>query len=60
MKPVAQRLEPLLLRVPPEFVEQLRAMSSETRVPMSEYLREGVADLLRKYGRLPPRPGAPT
>ncbi len=30
-------------------VEQLRALSRRTRVAQSEYLREAVDDLLRKY-----------
>jgi hypothetical protein len=33
----------------PEAVKQLRTLSGSTRVPQSAYLREALADLLRKY-----------
>jgi Ribbon-helix-helix domain len=33
----------------PEAVKQLRTLSDSTRVPQSAYLREALADLLRKY-----------
>lgn len=34
---------------PPESVEQLSRLSEATRVPKAEYLREALADLLKKY-----------
>jgi hypothetical protein len=36
--------------VPEEDVRRLRALSARTRVAQSDYLREAVEDLLRKYG----------
>jgi predicted DNA-binding protein len=36
--------------VPEEQIERLRELSKRTRVAQSEYLREAVDDLLRKYG----------
>jgi len=36
--------------VPASLAERLRELSRRTRVTQSEYLREAVADLLRKYG----------
>ncbi len=35
--------------VPNEVAERLRELAKKTRVTQSEYLREAVADLLRKY-----------
>jgi Ribbon-helix-helix domain len=35
--------------VPAEQVERLRMLAKKTRVAQSEYLREAVEDLLRKY-----------
>ena len=43
--------------VPMSVAEQLRSLSRRTRVTQSEYLREAVADLLRKYHG-PEEPGA--
>jgi hypothetical protein len=34
----------------------LRQLSKETRVPLAEYLREAVNDLLKKYGVKVPKP----
>jgi hypothetical protein len=36
--------------VPEEDVRRLRALSARTRVAQSDYLREAVEDLLKKYG----------
>jgi hypothetical protein len=47
------RLEPMLIRLPPAFAAELRNLARHTRVRQSDYLREAVADLLAKYGRLP-------
>ncbi|MDR0965197.1 MAG: ribbon-helix-helix domain-containing protein [Myxococcales bacterium] len=35
--------------VPVTVAEQLRALSKKTRIAQSEFLREAVEDLLRKY-----------
>jgi hypothetical protein len=48
------RLEPMLIRLPPAFAAELRNLAKKTRVRQSDYLREAVADLLAKYGHLPP------
>ncbi len=47
------RLEPMLIRLPPAFAAELRNLARKTRVRQSDYLREAVADLLAKYGALP-------
>jgi len=39
--------------VPEEDVRRLRALSARTRVAQSDYLREAVEDLLKKYGVAP-------
>jgi hypothetical protein len=49
------RLEPMLVRLPPAFAAELRSLARRTRVRQSDYLREAVADLLAKYGHLPER-----
>jgi hypothetical protein len=49
----ANRLEPMLIRLPPAFAAELRNLARKTRVRQSDYLREAVADLLAKYGHLP-------
>ncbi len=49
----ANRLEPMLIRLPPSFAAELRNLARRTRVRQSDYLREAVADLLAKYGHLP-------
>jgi Arc/MetJ-type ribon-helix-helix transcriptional regulator len=46
------RLEPMLVRLPPQFAAQLRNLARRTRVRQSDYLREAVADLLAKYGEI--------
>jgi hypothetical protein len=51
--PNASRLEPMLIRLPPQLAAELRNLAKKTRVRQSDYLREAVADLLAKYGRLP-------
>lgn len=43
----------LLIRVPAGDYRLLKVLSSRTRVRQSEYLREAIVDLLKKYGRLP-------
>lgn len=48
----ASRLEPMLVRLPPQFAAQLRNLARRTRVRQSDYLREAVADLLAKYGEI--------
>ncbi len=53
----ACRLEPMLVRLPPQFAAELRNLARRTRVRQSDYLREAVADLLAKYGQLPPEQG---
>jgi hypothetical protein len=53
----ASRLEPMLVRLPPQFAAELRNLARRTRVRQSDYLREAVADLLAKYGQLPPEQG---
>ena len=50
---VQNRLEPMLIRLPPAFAAELRNLARRTRVRQSDYLREAVADLLAKYGHLP-------
>jgi hypothetical protein len=50
------RLEPMLIRLPPAFAAELRNLARRTRVRQSDYLREAVADLLTKYGHRPPAP----
>lgn len=50
------RLEPMLIRLPPAFAAELRSLARKTRVRQSDYLREAVADLLAKYGHLPADP----
>jgi Arc/MetJ-type ribon-helix-helix transcriptional regulator len=47
------RLEPMLVRLPPQLANELRNLAKKTRVRQSDYLREAVADLLAKYGALP-------
>jgi hypothetical protein len=42
--------------VPADQVERLRVLAKRTRVAQSEYLREAVEDLLRKYGGAPEEP----
>lgn len=50
--PQPSRLEPMLVRLPPELAVQLRRLARATRIRQSDYLREAVADLLAKYGHL--------
>ncbi len=47
------RLEPMLIRLPPNLADRLRRLARATRVRQSEYLREAVADLLAKYDHVP-------
>ncbi|MGC3998475.1 MAG: ribbon-helix-helix domain-containing protein [Anaeromyxobacter sp.] len=47
------RLEPMLIRLPPQLATELRNLARRTRVRQSDYLREAVADLLAKYGQHP-------
>jgi predicted transcriptional regulator len=53
------RLEPMLIRLPPNLAHQLRELARATRVRQSDYLREAVADLLAKYSSQPGSPGEP-
>ena len=43
------RLEPMLIRLPPTLAAELRQLARATRIRQSDYLREAVADLLAKY-----------
>ncbi len=52
------RLEPLLIRIPPEIADALRALARRTRIRKSDLEREAIADLLRKYDALPAPPPA--
>jgi hypothetical protein len=54
--PPSNRLEPMMIRLPPAFAAELRNLARRTRVRQSDYLREAVADLLAKYGHLPEAP----
>jgi predicted transcriptional regulator len=50
---VAQaRLEPMLVRLPPDLADRLRRLARATRIRQSDYLREAVSDLLAKYGHV--------
>jgi len=46
------RLEPMLVRLPPELADRLRRLARATRIRQSDYLREAVSDLLAKYGHV--------
>ncbi len=46
------RLEPMLVRLPPELASRLRRLARATRIRQSDYLREAVNDLLVKYGHV--------
>jgi len=48
----ANRLEPMLIRLPPTLAERLRQLARATRIRQSDYLREAVSDLLTKYEHL--------
>jgi predicted transcriptional regulator len=48
----------MLVRLPPALATELRNLARKTRVRQSDYLREAVADLLAKYGALPPQGSA--
>jgi hypothetical protein len=50
MGPSPTRLEPMLVRLPPELAARLRRLARSTRIRQSDYLREAVSDLLMKYG----------
>lgn len=51
-KKTPRGLSSLVLRVPRWKLEAVKALSRETRVKQSEYLREAIEDLLRKHGAL--------
>ncbi len=54
-------LEPILIRLSPEYADAVRALSRQMRIPIAVFYREAVEDLLRKYGALPaPGPGGGT
>jgi predicted transcriptional regulator len=42
---------PVLARLEPEQVEQLRELARRTRVRQAVFLREAVTDLLEKHGQ---------
>lgn len=44
----------------PDQIEALRKLSKDTRVPLQEYAREAIDDLLRKYSKKTARRGAAT
>ena len=46
------RLEPMLIRLPPDLADRLRRLARATRIRQSDYLREAVSDLLAKYGHV--------
>lgn len=48
----ANRLEPMLIRLPPNLADRLRRLARATRIRQSDYLREAVSDLLAKYEHL--------
>lgn len=50
MGPAVTRLEPMLVRLPPDLAARLRRLARSTRIRQSDYLREAVSDLLHKYG----------
>jgi hypothetical protein len=50
--PQPNRLEPMLIRLPPALAERLRRLARATRIRQSDYLREAVSDLLTKYGHV--------
>jgi len=47
------RLEPMLVRLPPDLASRLRQLARATRIRQSDYLREAVSDLLAKYAQVP-------
>jgi DNA-directed RNA polymerase subunit F len=47
--PEQTRLTQVALYVTPQQRAELKALSKRTRVPQQEYLREAVADVLKKY-----------
>ncbi len=52
MPPPTSRLEPMLIRLPPQLADRLRRLARATRIRQSDYLREAVTDLLAKYGHV--------
>ena len=51
-QPPPNRLEPMLIRLPPHLADRLRRLARATRIRQSDYLREAVTDLLAKYGHV--------
>jgi len=47
--PVSSMLVPITTKLRAEQVRALKALSKRKRVPMSEYLREAVDDVITKY-----------
>jgi dihydrodipicolinate synthase/N-acetylneuraminate lyase len=41
--------EPVIARLPPDELAELRRLARESRIPMATYIREAVTDLLAKY-----------
>lgn len=46
---MSQKLVSLVFRIHREKLDEVKALSKETRVRQSEFLREAVADLLLKH-----------
>jgi hypothetical protein len=46
----ATRLEPMLIRLPPELAARVRRIARATRIRQSDLLREAVYDLVMKHG----------
>lgn len=54
----ATRLEPMLVRLPPELAARVRRLARATRIRQSDLLREAVYDLVMKHGEQAPRSDA--
>jgi predicted DNA-binding protein len=48
-KSVKGRKLQVCVAYPPGLIEQLKALSKDTRVPMAAYYQEALEDLLRKH-----------
>lgn len=42
----------MVIRIPATDYDELKRLSSRTRIRQSEFLREAIADLLEKYAHL--------
>ena len=47
--PAGFKLRPVLIRMPPEQLQELHELVGRTRIHQADYLREAVTDLLAKY-----------